>query len=158
MAEYIDRDKAIEWFKPYLHTEENIPADVVIDDLRSFPAEDMIFGDVPQKLWHLASEIEGELSVDAMLKQLAEEAAELAQAALKYDRALETETALKYVSPTPKTSREAMDNLLEEIADVALCVMVLGIPGLPDKIMLEKAKRWRDRLEQYGKETAGEGL
>lgn len=47
---------------------------------------------------------------------------------------------------------------IEEIADVALCLMVVGIPGLPDKIMLEKAKRWRDRLEQYGKETAWEGL
>ena len=33
----IDADRAIEWFKPYLHTGEPIPADVVIEDLRSMP-------------------------------------------------------------------------------------------------------------------------
>lgn len=156
MADYINRDDAIAWFTPYLHTGENIPADEVICALKEF--KPVFSGEVNQEIWNLAADIEGELSVSAMLKQLAEEASELAQAALKYDRALETEVAEKYISPTPKTSRAAMDNLVEEIADVALCLMVVGIPGLPDKIMLEKAKRWRDRLEQYGKDTAGEGL
>ena len=37
MARMIDADRAIEWFKPYLHTGEPIPADVVIEDLRSMP-------------------------------------------------------------------------------------------------------------------------
>lgn len=37
MSRPIDAEKAIEWFKPYLHTGEPIPADVVIEDLRSMP-------------------------------------------------------------------------------------------------------------------------
>lgn len=156
MADYLNRDDVITWFTPYLHTGESIPADEVIYALKDFPAA--FSGEVSQEIWGLAGDIEGKLSVSAMLKQLAEEASELAQAALKYDRALETEVAEKYISPTPKSSRAAMDNLVEEIADVALCLMVFGIPGLPDKIMMEKAKRWRDRLEQYGSKTAGEGL
>ena len=37
MSRPIDAEKAIEWFKPYLYTGEPIPADVVIEDLRSMP-------------------------------------------------------------------------------------------------------------------------
>ena len=33
----IDGNKLIEWFSPYLHTGEPIPADVVIEDIRSRP-------------------------------------------------------------------------------------------------------------------------
>ena len=33
----IDVNKLIEWFRPYLHTGEAIPADVVIEDIRSMP-------------------------------------------------------------------------------------------------------------------------
>ena len=37
MARAIDGNKLIEWFRPYLHTGEAIPADVVIEDIRSMP-------------------------------------------------------------------------------------------------------------------------
>lgn len=33
----IDGNALIEWFRPYLHTGEVIPADVVIEDIRSMP-------------------------------------------------------------------------------------------------------------------------
>ena len=33
----IDGNALIEWFSPYLHTGEAIPADVVIEDIRSMP-------------------------------------------------------------------------------------------------------------------------
>ena len=33
----IDGNSLIEWFRPYLHTGEPIPADVVIEDIRSMP-------------------------------------------------------------------------------------------------------------------------
>lgn len=33
----IDGNALIEWFSPYLHTDEPIPADVVIEDIRSMP-------------------------------------------------------------------------------------------------------------------------
>lgn len=37
MARAIDGNKLIEWFSPYLHTGEPIPADVVIEGIRSMP-------------------------------------------------------------------------------------------------------------------------
>ena len=33
----IDGNSLIEWFRPYLHTGEPIPADVVIENIRSMP-------------------------------------------------------------------------------------------------------------------------
>lgn len=33
----IDGNTLIEWFRPYLHTDESIPADVVIEGIRSMP-------------------------------------------------------------------------------------------------------------------------
>ena len=32
--EYVSKDVLIEWLRPYLHTEEPIPADVLISDIR----------------------------------------------------------------------------------------------------------------------------
>ena len=37
MARAIDADALIGWFRPYLHTDEPIPANVVIEDIRSMP-------------------------------------------------------------------------------------------------------------------------
>ena len=39
----IDGNKLIEWFSPYLHTGEPIPADVVIEDIRSMPTLTPVF-------------------------------------------------------------------------------------------------------------------
>ncbi len=50
------------------------------------------------------------------LAQLAEEATELAKAALKFRRTLDDE------NPTPISKDKAFKNLLEEIDDVALCL------------------------------------
>ena len=52
-----------------------------------------------------------------ILAQTGEEAAELAQAALKLRRALTGE------NPTPKSIAECLDDLQEEFADVLVCVM-----------------------------------
>lgn len=52
------------------------------------------------------------LDQDELLAQLAEEAAELAQAALKLRR------AYTGINPTPVTRRAAYNALLEELADV----------------------------------------
>lgn len=93
------------------------------------------------------------LPQEELLCQLAEEAAELAQAALKLRRVYDG------TNPTPKKRAEAYDNLLEEIADVYLVSVVLGIPdgGKLTKIMRiasAKAERWAGRLEQReGKEN-----
>ena len=78
-----------------------------------------------------------------LLALLAEEAAELAQAALKLRRTMDD------VNPTPVTKAEAMDKLLEEIADVQLMLKTLGLDDLDDydRRKGEKLDRWAERLE-----------
>lgn len=84
------------------------------------------------------------LGESEMLCQLAEEAAELSQAALKLRRALGCN------NPTPVTVEEARRNLVEEAADV---YNVLGL--LLDaadnaeiySIIRRKKERWLKRLE-----------
>ena len=80
-----------------------------------------------------------------IMTQLAEEAAELAQAALKYRRTLSN------ANPTPVSRREAETKLLEEIADVKLCLHVAGFEEVRHKIQVNrtitaKAERWPKRL------------
>ena len=78
-----------------------------------------------------------------ILAQLAEESAELAQAALKMRRALGTG------NPTPCTAQEVWNKLIEEIADVQVCVnQVYGIPwDTVNEISKRKLGRWEGRLE-----------
>lgn len=84
------------------------------------------------------------LGESEMLCQLAEECAELSQAALKLRR------ALTGINPTPVTADEARWNLVEEVADV---YNVLGL--LLDtednaeiySIIRRKKERWLKRLE-----------
>ena len=79
----------------------------------------------------------------AMLEQLAEEAAELSQAALKLARVLRGE------NPTPVTQEEAEKHLIEEYTDVWLCAYELGLP-VDLKQIDEKLERFQKRWE--GKE------
>ena len=85
------------------------------------------------------------LSEPVRLEQLAEEAAELAHAALKLSRILRGE------SPTPVSEAEAREALVREIADVMVCV-----DAVTDTRMLrdigtcctEKKDRWEQRLKR----------
>ena len=83
----------------------------------------------------------------AVLEQLAEEASEVAQAALKMARIIRGE------NPTPKTHMEARADLEEELADFRVCVEVLDRSDLIfdmeliKKLSEVKTKRWLDRLE-----------
>ena len=63
--------------------------------------------------------ISSTIGTPAVLEQLAEESADLAQAALKFARKLRDE------NPTPKSEEECLQDLLEELADVKLCMEVL---------------------------------
>ena len=85
------------------------------------------------------------LTRDTLLCQLAEEAAELAQAALKERRTLSDE------NPTPKTYQNAHIDLLEEVADVY--VSLGELLSLMDwetiaHTRAEKEKRWIERLKE----------
>lgn len=76
---------------------------------------------------------------------LAEEASELAQAALKLRRVYDG------TSPTPIREEDAIENLREEIADVWLSVYALGLAEEPfvsmyQEKMAKKAERWAERI------------
>lgn len=79
----------------------------------------------------------------AALEQLAEEAAELAQAALKLVRVLRDE------NPTPVTEDKARGDLTNEFTDVIACSVALGLHEDPD-VLAGKIKRWYQRLEAKG--------
>lgn len=83
------------------------------------------------------------LSKEELLATLAEEAAELSQAALKMRR------ALNHYNVTPIDVLEAEENLIEEIQDVNNCIRAIGY----DFVWYngDKIKRWVSRLEDDGK-------
>lgn len=78
-----------------------------------------------------------------ILAQLAEEGAELSQAALKLRRVLDGR------NPTPVTSTDALENLQEEFADVLVCMMMVGIDVASiARIIRLKCARWASRLAE----------
>lgn len=97
------------------------------------------------------------LPEDELLTQLAEECSEAAKAALKLRR------ARNGVNPTPVSEKDAFENLVEELADIYLCAIVLFGGELPDDdpdnmmdelgdsivdTMEEKLHRWKARLAE----------
>lgn len=84
--------------------------------------------------------------------QLAEEATELAHAALKLRR------STGGANPTPVKPDEAFGAVMEEIADVTLLIHVLQLDLSPEAIEVtgrRKLLRWRDRLEEAMVEREG---
>jgi NTP pyrophosphatase (non-canonical NTP hydrolase) len=83
------------------------------------------------------------------LAQLAEEAIELAHAALKFRR------ATGEMNPTPVTPEDAYAAVMEELADVTLLVRILALDRRPaevEEICRRKLFRWRDRLLKASEE------
>lgn len=87
-----------------------------------------------------------EIGAPAMLELCAEECSELAHACLKMSRKMRDE------NPTPKTKEECFQNLVEEIADVSLCIKLIAedtasiTPEAIESWMLYKESRMRNRL------------
>lgn len=83
------------------------------------------------------------LPQDELLLQLAEEAAELSQAAMKLRRVMDGR------NPTPVGYQMAVKNLNEEMADVLLCAE--QISSLDEKQIAKtkqsKQARWMERLK-----------
>ena len=94
--------------------------------------------------------IREQLPQEELLAQLAEEASELSQAALKLRRVLDGR------NPTPVTYDEAIENLHEEIADVRLLLELLELTNkfIQTEIMAAKLVRWAKRLEEARQEDA----
>lgn len=85
------------------------------------------------------------------LAQLAEEAAEVAQAALKLRRAI-----VPTASPTPEKTGDALAHLYEELADVRACAKVLDLYDARIDITAgEKIRRWAKRLMERKDRGAG---
>ena len=90
-----------------------------------------------------------------LLEQLAEESAELTQAALKLIRAKGLSN-----NPTPKEAEQLKRELMEEFADVSIIVFVLFSFMVTPPFIYEnnKIKRWVKRLkEAKAKEAAERG-
>lgn len=86
----------------------------------------------------------------ALYEQLAEEAAELAQAASKMARKIRGE------NPTPKTELTCLSALHEEISDTGNCIDELISAGKLDKALIDdlkkrKMKRWERRINEARK-------
>lgn len=89
--------------------------------------------------------IKEKLPKTEILCQLAEESAELAQAALKLRRAIDK------TNPTPISVEAAENALLEEYGDVINCLDVLLTAtqnAFVVKMRKEKMVRWADRLKR----------
>ena len=83
-----------------------------------------------------------DLSVDERTVQLIEECGECIQAAAKLIRAM-------HGWSTPIKPIEAREHLIEEIADVSVCMTALGdMAPLSDvgEIITQKAARWEERI------------
>lgn len=86
------------------------------------------------------------IGTPALLEQTAEEAAELANAALKLARLMRGE------NPTPKTVEDCLESLTEEAAGIELCISLLWsearVISLQEicRTMNEKRDRWQRRL------------
>lgn len=93
--------------------------------------------------------IQAAMPREELLAQLAEEAAEFAQAALKLRR------VYTGTNPTPVSEQDAYEGFLEELADVGNCIAVLGFDRSIDKmrvyrIATQKMDRWAARLREVG--------
>ena len=82
------------------------------------------------------------LAPPELLAQLAEEATELAHAALKLRRVMDKR------NPTPVCFEDALENLTEEMADVLLCMDQLNLTDAEEieEIKSSKLDRWISRL------------
>lgn len=87
------------------------------------------------------AEINGAVGSKELAVGLAEECAELAQAAIKFRRCFSKE------NPTPKPLDEVIDNFYEEVADVILYLDAMSVNwGTVHGHYLQKLDRWHRRL------------
>ena len=82
-----------------------------------------------------------------ILEQLAEEATELAQAALKMIR------ACGHKNPTPVTPEEAYIDIIKECADISNCLVAMGYNTAQERLLIartmhEKQVRWVERIQE----------
>jgi len=87
---------------------------------------------------------------EPVYEQLAEECCELSQAALKMAR------YLRGVNPPAKDLEELKKDLIEEVTDVKICLVCLGLSA-DEELAETKFARWHMRLDlaQWGSSDEG---
>lgn len=125
----------------------------LVEEGRVFCAEDDEDNIVSTSTLELCPEIlfvREQLSPADQFGQVAEEAVELAHAAMKMQR------ILNGTNPTPVTEKEAMGKVMEEICDLynALEVLKLDVSMKYDQIRKKKMARWVDRIKKGVKALA----
>ena len=125
----------------------------LVEDGRVFCAEDDEDNIVSTATLALCPEIlfiRDQLSTADQFAQVAEEAVELAHAAMKMQR------ILTGTNPTPVTEKEAMGKVKEEICDLynALEVLKLDVNMKYDSIRKKKMTRWVERIKKEAKTNA----
>ena len=121
----------------------------VVENGRVIIAEDENGEIVPTSTLVLCPEIlfvREQLSPADQFGQVAEEAVELAHAAMKMQR------ILTGTNPTPVTEKEAMGKVMEEICDLynALEVLKLDVNLKYEGIRKKKMARWVERIKKAG--------
>lgn len=96
-------------------------------------------------------DVVNDIGIPATLELCAEECLELGHACLKYARKLRGE------NPTPKSEEDIMDALIEEVADVGVCIgKLLDNDIVPQKdvnaVIEYKVRRWEERLREKKKQ------
>lgn len=125
-----------------LREASSVIANLLLTDEEWHPLPD---GSIEKAFADWQDEIKGisaKLGTAELLAQLAEEAAELTQTALKLRRALDR------ANPTSMTAADALLNLQEEMADMLLCMVAVGIDRpTVERFIRAKAYRWAERVE-----------
>ena len=98
-------------------------------------------------LFYDSYQLVSDLPYRDLLEQLAEESAELSQAALKLIRAQGMSQ-----NPTPISEDEALDSLKEEANDVLIVLKVLGFVDQSAVRDWHKLVRWAKRLQEANEE------
>lgn len=125
----------------------------LVEDGRVFCAEDDEDNIVSTATLALCPEIlfiRDQLSTADQFAQVAEEAVELAHAAMKMNR------ILTGTNPTPATEKDARAKVMEEICDLynALEVLKLDVSMKYDGIRKKKMARWVERIKKEAKTNA----
>lgn len=96
--------------------------------------------------------IRANIEFASLYEQLAEECAELAQAAIKASRHLRGD------NPTSRTWAEIHQMLREEYTDVLVCCRALGLYEPLNSVFVKplakaKVQRWKERLENKNEQS-----
>lgn len=113
----------------------------------------MAMEEMDDDLFYDSYQLVSDLPDRDLLEQLAEESAELSQAALKLIRAQGMSQ-----NPTPISEEEAFASLKEEANDVLMVLEILGLANQGAVHDWRKLVRWAERIQEAGeKKEAANG-